>query len=185
MLTDQAYTGSGDGLVLAVSLELAAAKWKVAFHDGRREKPAVHTVAQPQAAARLQAVLDVIEQQKLKWSLPGGTRVVVSYEAGQDAFWICRALQARAIECHVVDPASIPVASQAAREDGPARCHQAGHQSARVAARRARPHARGSRAVTAGRSVAPVDARSRATAEGSAAAPRSHAQATGHAGLPR
>jgi len=108
MRTDQAYTGTEE-LVLAVSLELAAAKWKVALHDGRREKPAVHTVAQPQAAARLQAVLDVIEQQKLKWSLPGGTRVVVSYEAGQDAFWICRALQARAIECHVVDPASIPV----------------------------------------------------------------------------
>ena len=33
----------------------------------------------------------------------------MSYEAGQDAFWICRALQARSIECHVVDPASIPV----------------------------------------------------------------------------
>jgi transposase len=33
----------------------------------------------------------------------------VSYEAGQDAFWICRALQARGIECYVVDPASIPV----------------------------------------------------------------------------
>jgi transposase len=108
MRTDQAYTGT-DELVLAVSLELAAAKWKIALHDGRREKPAVHTVAQPQAAARLQAVLDVIEQQKLKWSLPADTRVVVSYEAGQDAFWICRALQARHVECHVVDPASIPV----------------------------------------------------------------------------
>ena len=33
----------------------------------------------------------------------------MSYEGGQDAFWICRALQARAIECHVVDPASISV----------------------------------------------------------------------------
>ena len=109
MRTDQAYTDSGDGLVLAVSLELAAAKWKVALHDGRREKPAVHTVAQPQAAARLQAVLDLIEAHKEKWSLPAGVRIVVSYEAGQDAFWICRALQARGIECYVVDPASIPV----------------------------------------------------------------------------
>src|ERR1700693_829050 len=109
MCTDQTFTTHGEEVVLAVSLELAAAKWKVALHDGRREKPAVHTVAQPQAAARLQAVLDVIEQQKLKWSLPAGTRVAVSYEAGQDAFWICRALQARAIECHVVDHASIPV----------------------------------------------------------------------------
>ena len=108
MRTDQTYTETGE-LILAVSLELATATWKIALHDGRREKPAVHSVTQPHAAARLQAVLDVIEQQKLKWSLPAGTRVVVSYEAGQDAFWICRALQARRIECHVVDPASIPV----------------------------------------------------------------------------
>src|SRR6202161_2428499 len=92
MRTDQAYTGTEE-LVLAVSLELAAAKWKVALHDGRREKPAVHTVAQPQAAARLQAVLDLMEAHKEKWLLPASVRVVVSYEAGQDAFWICRALK--------------------------------------------------------------------------------------------
>jgi transposase len=54
-------------------------------------------------------VLDVIEAHREKWSLPAGVRTVVSYEAGQDAFWICRALQARDIECYVVDPASIPV----------------------------------------------------------------------------
>jgi transposase len=108
MRTDQASTGTEER-VLAVSLELATAKWKVALHDGHREQPAVHTVAQPQAAARLQAVLDLIEQHNEKWSLPAGVRVVVSYEAGQDGFWICRALQARGIECYVVDPASIPV----------------------------------------------------------------------------
>jgi transposase len=69
MRTDQARTTHSGALVLAVSLELAAAKWRVALHDGRREKPALHTVAQPQAGARLQAVLNVIEQQKQKWSL--------------------------------------------------------------------------------------------------------------------
>ncbi len=53
MHTDQTFTTGGEEVVLAVSLELAAASWKVALHDGRREKPAVHTVAQPQAAARL------------------------------------------------------------------------------------------------------------------------------------
>jgi transposase len=92
--TDQAYT-STEGLVLAVSLELATAKWKVALHDGRREPSAVHRVAQPQAATRLQAVRDLIDAHKEKWSLPAGVRTVVSYEAGQDAFWISRALQAR------------------------------------------------------------------------------------------
>ena len=109
MRTDQAYPTHSEEVVLAVSLELAASKWKVALHDGRREQPAVHTVAQPQAAARLQAVLDLIEAHKEKWSLPPGVRIVVSYEAGQDAFWIYRALRARHVECYVVDPASIPV----------------------------------------------------------------------------
>ena len=108
MRTEQAYTGT-DELVLAVSLELAGAKWKVALHDGRRDHPAVHTVAQPQAAARLQAVLDLIEQQKEKWLLPADVRLVISYEAGQDGFWIYRTLQAHGIECYVIDPASIPV----------------------------------------------------------------------------
>ncbi|WOD14199.1 IS110 family RNA-guided transposase [Paraburkholderia kirstenboschensis] len=109
MRTDQTFTTGSEEQLLAVSLELAAANWKVALHDGRRDKPAVHTVAQPQAAARLQAVLALIEGHREKWSLPAGVRIVVSYEAGQDAFWICRALQAHGIECYVVDPASIPV----------------------------------------------------------------------------
>jgi transposase len=109
MRTDQTFTTGSEEQLLAVSLELAAANWKVALHDGRRDKPAVHTVAQPQAAARLQAVLALIEGHREKWSLPAGVRIVVSYEAGQDAFWICRAQQAHGIECYVVDPASIPV----------------------------------------------------------------------------
>src|SRR5260370_9133396 len=74
MHTDQTFTTGGEEVVLAVSLELAAASWKVALHDGRREKPAVHTVAQPQAAARLQAVLDLIEQHRGKGALPPGAR---------------------------------------------------------------------------------------------------------------
>jgi transposase len=101
--------------VLAVSLELAAAKWKVALHDGHRESPSIHTVAQTDPAARLEAVLALIATQKQAWALPDYTRVVVSYEAGQDAFWIFRALQARGIECYVVDPASIPVQRQKRR----------------------------------------------------------------------
>ncbi|KGC11074.1 transposase family protein [Burkholderia gladioli] len=92
-----------EALVLAVSLELAAAKWKVALHDGCRDSPAVHTVAEPQAASRLHAVLTLIGQQREKWALPTDARVVVSY-------W------ARGIECHVVDPASIPFERHKRRE---------------------------------------------------------------------
>ncbi|MBB5463272.1 hypothetical protein HDG33_006949, partial [Paraburkholderia sp. Cpub6] len=42
MRTDQGYTRTEEP-ALAVSLELAAAKWKVALHDGQREQPAVYT----------------------------------------------------------------------------------------------------------------------------------------------
>lgn len=108
MRTEQCFTGN-DHALLAVSLELAAARWKIALHDGRHDNPAVHTVAQPLAEARLLAVLDLIERYKEKWSLPTDVRLVVSYEAGQDAFWIYRALRARNVECYVIDPASIPV----------------------------------------------------------------------------
>ncbi|KAA0998022.1 hypothetical protein FVF58_46255, partial [Paraburkholderia panacisoli] len=36
MGNDQGYQSGTDEIVLAVSLELAAKKWKVALHDGRR-----------------------------------------------------------------------------------------------------------------------------------------------------
>jgi transposase len=98
-----------ENAILAVSLELSAAQWKVALHDGFREKPAVHTVSAPRANVRLQAVLELIAQQKQKWLLPSDVRVVVSYEAGQDGFWILRALCSRGIDCYMVDAASIPV----------------------------------------------------------------------------
>lgn len=64
MRTDQTFTTGIEEPLLAVSLELAAANWKVALHDGRREKPAVHSVSQPQAMARLQAVLELVERHK-------------------------------------------------------------------------------------------------------------------------
>jgi transposase len=51
----------------------------------------------------------LIERHKEKWSLTADTPIVVSYEAGQDAFWIYRALRLKEIDCYVVDPASIPV----------------------------------------------------------------------------
>lgn len=101
--------------LLAVSLELSKGSWKVALHDGRRDKPAIHTVASEQASKRLNEVVAVIEGTKKKWGLSGRTRVVVIYEAGQDGFWIQRALQASGHEALVVDPASIPVERRARR----------------------------------------------------------------------
>src|SRR5450759_1605252 len=101
--------------VLAVSLELASKSWKVGLDDGRRKAPAVHGVDQAEPQGRLEEAIAVIEKVKKKWGLASGVRVVVVYEAGQDGFWIQRALSERGYEALVVDPASIPVERRARR----------------------------------------------------------------------
>ena len=101
--------------VLAVSLELSKGSWKVALHEGRRDKPAIHAVSSEAAGARLGQVVGVIEATRKKWGLAAGCRVVVSYEAGQDGFWIHRALTKLGYEVLIVDPASIPVERRARR----------------------------------------------------------------------
>jgi transposase len=101
--------------VLALSLELSAGSWKIAATDTLRGKPAVHTHRAEQPAERLQELLRGIEQLKAKWHLPQQCEVWVLYEAGQDGFWIARALESRGVRVLVADAASIPVARQARR----------------------------------------------------------------------
>jgi len=101
--------------VLAVSLELSKKSWKVALQDGKREKPAVYTVSSEVAAQRLSEAVTVIEKVKRQWGYEAGIRVVVIYEAGQDGFWIQRALWGLGYEVLIIDPASIPVERRARR----------------------------------------------------------------------
>ncbi|HYE35202.1 IS110 family transposase [Methylocaldum sp.] len=101
--------------MLTVALELAKGSWKIALHDGRRSKPAIHTVKHEQAAGRLAEAVAVIDAIRREWRLGNSARVVVVYEAGQDGFWIERALRGRGHEVLVVDPASIPVERHARR----------------------------------------------------------------------
>ena len=101
--------------VLAVSLELASKSWKVGLDDGKRNSPAVHGVNHAKPEGRLEEAIAVIEKAKRKWGLAPGVRVVVVYEAGQDGFWIQRALSERGYETLVVDAASIPVERRARR----------------------------------------------------------------------
>lgn len=115
MESTQGANFTTDGELLAVSLELSKSSWKIALHDGRRDRPAIHTVASEQASQRLNEAAAVIEGTRNKWGLSGQTRIVVIYEAGQDGFWIQRALQELRYEVLVVDPASIPVERRARR----------------------------------------------------------------------
>jgi len=85
------------------------------LHDGRRDRPAVHAAKQEGASDRLGEVVRLIKEIKDRWKLGEAARVVVIYEAGQDGFWIWRALCALGYEVVVVDPASIPVERHARR----------------------------------------------------------------------
>lgn len=103
------------GSILAVALELASKHWKLALQDEKRDRPAVHTASEDGAAERFARMTGLIEAVKRKWKLAEPVRVAVMYEAGQDGFWICRALIDAGYEAYVVDPASIPVERQARR----------------------------------------------------------------------
>lgn len=101
--------------VLVVSLELASKAWKLAVSDGRRSNPAIKTVSDSDAMKRLDHCVDEVEKIRTKWELPAGIRTAVVFEAGQDGFWIARALKERGYEVKVCDAASIPVPRQARR----------------------------------------------------------------------
>lgn len=103
------------GSVLAVALELSAKNWKLALQDDSRERPAIHSVSDELPATRFGHLREHIEATKRSWKLAEPVRVVVMYEAGQDGFWIYRALTDAGYEAWVVDPASIPVERQARR----------------------------------------------------------------------
>lgn len=102
--------------VLAVSLELSSKNWKLALDDGRRSRPRIwEKVSDDKPLQRLEQVIGVIEGTKRKWELPAEMPVTVVYEAGQDGFWIQRALESRGYPTVVVDPASLEVSRQARR----------------------------------------------------------------------
>lgn len=95
---------------LDISLELAGKAWKLAATDGKRPHPAVLVVDAPPGSQRLQALLHRIQELQHRWRLAWDCAVHVIYEAGQDGFWIARALEAQGIQVIVVDAASVPVA---------------------------------------------------------------------------
>ena len=101
--------------VMAVSLELSGKSWKVAATDGRRERASMFVADAKAPSQRLEEVMQRLHKLGEQWGMPEGRQVVVIYEAGQDGFWIARALERRSIKAVVVDAASIPVARQARR----------------------------------------------------------------------
>jgi transposase len=92
---------------LIVALELSGKSWEVgAVVPGVVRRPRRRLAARDMAG-----LLTSIERWKVEAKSAGRVvrRVVLTYEAGRDGFWIARYLLAQGIEVHVMHPASIPV----------------------------------------------------------------------------
>jgi transposase len=89
---------------LVVAVELSGKSWEIgAVVPGVERRPKRRLTPRD-----MSALLAVIE----RWTAQAGRtvqRVVLTYEAGRDGFWIARYLEERGIEVHVMQPASIPV----------------------------------------------------------------------------
>jgi transposase len=96
-----------------VALELSKKRWLVAVHSPIADKISCHGVAGGDTAALL--TLMGRYRRQVEEHLERPVRVVSCYEAGYDGFWLHRLLQARGIENHVMDPASLPVDRRARR----------------------------------------------------------------------
>jgi transposase len=102
---------SGATQVLAMSLELGAGEWKMAFSPGVGQSPRHRTVA----AGDLKGLRKEIEGAKARFGLAGDVGVESCYEAGRDGFWIHRALEQLGVKNYVVDSAAIEVSRRSRR----------------------------------------------------------------------
>lgn len=104
-------TTNGATTVLAVSFEVGASEWKMAFTPGMGQAPRYRVVM----AGDLGAVQKEIAAAKARFKLGPEVPVVSCYEAGRDGFWIHRALELLGVQNHVVDSSSIEVNRRARR----------------------------------------------------------------------
>lgn len=102
-------------VMLAVSVEIAAAKWVVASYGGGAGRIRRKVLSQESEWTRFEALLQEVVEARQKLGIGPEARVVVAYEAGQEGFWLVRALRARGIEAEVIDPVSLQVDRRARR----------------------------------------------------------------------
>jgi transposase len=102
-------------LMMAVMVEISGANWLVASYAGGQARPRRKSLAQEQPQQRFEALLEEIATARKRLGVAQDARVVVAYEAGQEGFWLVRALRGAGIEAEVIDPVSLPVARRARR----------------------------------------------------------------------
>jgi transposase len=92
---------------LFVSLELSRSTWLVTSLMPGSDKMSKHSVVGGDGSALLQLLARL--RTKAEQRAGGPVAIVAIQEAGLDGFWVHRLLEAKDVESHVVDPASIAV----------------------------------------------------------------------------
>lgn len=100
---------------LAVCVEIAAAKWVVASYSGGAGRIRRKVLSEDGSELRFEALVQEVAQARGKLGVGQDAPVVVAYEAGQEGFWLVRALRARGIPAEVIDPVSLQVDRRARR----------------------------------------------------------------------
>jgi transposase len=95
--------------LMAVAIEIAASKWVVASTTGGARKIRRKVLTEEGIVERFAALLVEIREARKRFGVVEGGRVLVAYEAGQEGFWLVRALRERGIEAEVIDPVSLQV----------------------------------------------------------------------------
>lgn len=100
---------------MAVAIEIAAAKWVVVSTPGGTRKQRRRVLAQREVTERFAALQAEVSEARRKLGVAEAARVVVAYEAGQEGFWLVRALREAGFEAEVIDPVSLQVDRRARR----------------------------------------------------------------------
>ena len=110
---DCTSTAAPAGSILHCALELSKNTWLLGIQFSDRPQPSLYPIRggnTEDLMAKLTAARDRCA--KLSGRTPS---IVLCYEAGYDAFWLARFLNARDIECLVIDSASMQVNRRARR----------------------------------------------------------------------
>ncbi len=102
-------TATPDEQTLYAALELSKNSWLLAIQFPGRDNPSLHPIRGGDADGLI-AKVDAARKRLAKVSGQTPT-LTLCYEAGYDGFWLARLLEQRGIECLVMEPASLQVAS--------------------------------------------------------------------------
>lgn len=90
---------------LLLALELSERTWKLGFTIGNGQRPRVRQIA----AGAVDRLCEEVARAKARFGVPVEARVVSCYEAGREAFWVHRWIEAHGWTNYVVDSSSIEV----------------------------------------------------------------------------